>query len=1096
MGVQSNKYDMDALRTINKFTKNMKFKNWKYIISFLLFLLGNEVIEASVLITEVMTCNLSSHLDRGSWNFPGYVELYNSDSVAVSLKGYVFEHHNRTSKGKYKYKWDWTVSENVEIPAQSYVLLYFDKDSLVSMHSSRKLDSDGGIIYLRDANENLVDMITYQPMVAHIAYGFDSLGRDGYMLPTPGKVNMRSFGTLSERVDSLYFDGATPGIQEGEVSVSFKCNTERVKIHYTTDGSEPTENSPLWDDSALTVDTTVTIKARAYSDSLLPSEILVGTFIFMDEFHASCGGFSVPIVSISIDDKFYNDDSLGIAVLGVNGIIGNCTSYPANFNQDWKRTAAFEYIVDGKQVLSEEVEVGISGGCTRSYTEMPKSLKIKTGKKVGSGKEFFDYEFFKDRSGKKYDALKIRAGGNAYNAFFLRFRDGYFHSLAREMNVDYQAYQPVAYYLNGKYQGMMGLREHLDEGYIVSNYGLEEDALDMIKTNEVNSGDKIAYNALVSFLDNNDPQDSFYYEQASQMMDMEEYIDYVIIEQFSTNIDWPGNNIMCWRDRENGKFRWILYDMDATLGCSGSDVSVDPIKWCTGEVEERTWANNMKWKIVIFSNLIKNPKFRERYLNRWMMYLGTTLSSQNIKSVYDSLATEVSNEFCATFDGLSPLNCDGKTYLMGNANERIQTILSSLAENYGYTWNVGLKFSSNVENVRFVMNGEVVNKTSFSGYYFNGKRLRLEAYAPSNYKLTRWNLSFVDTSYSVNTEVLDIVLKKRCSITAVFEPIECQRPTVIINELCASTDSTSDGLVDDYGLYPDWVELFNYGEDTVNVAGLYLTDKLTKLTKYQIPYSYENTKIAPHDYLIVWADGKNFRGAMHTNFKLENAKGAQLALVQVCEDTTLIDQVSYVKMQSNGSYGRKNDGAENWRVFVPMLDSLSEGDVSFVTPMMENGSRNAFTLSCPMLDSVVKIYDGEPLAYEVMTHSAYHEDEAVVEYSVDSGANWSTVVPEIVDKGSLYVNVRATHPKYDTIECEYILYVKKPDVENELTKLLTANDEEMQGDEYRIYDIQGRLVRKSNTMDGLCDGLFGVYFISVLKETESLSYYRVFFKKE
>lgn len=106
MGVQSNKYDKDALRTINKFTKNMKFKNWKYIISFLLFLLGNEVIEASVLITEVMTCNLSSHLDRGSWNFPGYVELYNSDSVAVSLKGYVFEHHNRTSKGKYKYKWD------------------------------------------------------------------------------------------------------------------------------------------------------------------------------------------------------------------------------------------------------------------------------------------------------------------------------------------------------------------------------------------------------------------------------------------------------------------------------------------------------------------------------------------------------------------------------------------------------------------------------------------------------------------------------------------------------------------------------------------------------------------------------------------------------------------------------------------------------------------------------------------------------------------------------------------------------------------------------------------------------------------------------
>ena len=45
-------------------------------------------------------------------------------------------------------------------------------------------------------------------------------------------------------------------------------------------------------------------------------------------------------------------------------------------------------------------------------------------------------------------------------------------------------------------------------------------------------------------------------------------------------------------------------------------------------------------------------------------------------------------------------------------------------------------------------------------------------------------------------------------------------------------DSTS--VVDDYGRYSDWIEIFNTSQGTVNFAGCYLSDDRSDLRKCQI----------------------------------------------------------------------------------------------------------------------------------------------------------------------------------------------------------------------------------------------------------------------
>ena len=128
--------------------------------------------------------------------------------------------------------------------------------------------------------------------------------------------------------------------------------------------------------------------------------------------------------------------------------------------------------------------------------------------------------------------------------------------------------------------------------------------------------------------------------------------------------------------------------------------------------------------------------------------------------------------------------------------------------------------------------------------------------------------------------------------------------TVVINEFMADNNVA---VPSPYGNYPDWIELYNYGDYTVDLSGMYLTDDLADLT-WQFK---EGTKIGPKRYLLIWADGQPGRGALHTNFKVL-ANGGAIGLF-ASDGATLIDNVLYDKQLRDISYGRIPDGAASWR---------------------------------------------------------------------------------------------------------------------------------------------------------------------------------------
>jgi len=197
---------------------------------------------------------------------------------------------------------------------------------------------------------------------------------------------------------------------------------------------------------------------------MLPSNVVTRTYI--------CEDFDIPIPIVSISthpDNLYSDE-LGIFVRGVNGRAGLGQSTACNWNMDWDRPLNFEYLVDGKEVINQEVSVKRNGAYSRAYT--PYGFKIKAEKLLGDNR--FRYQFFRFKPHLRHKQLVFRSAGNDYNC---RVRDPSVQDIALRsgLNVDAQGYEPVVHFINGLYRGTINLREPNNKNFVFANYGYDDD---------------------------------------------------------------------------------------------------------------------------------------------------------------------------------------------------------------------------------------------------------------------------------------------------------------------------------------------------------------------------------------------------------------------------------------------------------------------------------------------------------------------------------------------------------------------------------------------------------------------------------------------
>ncbi len=147
---------------------------------------------------------------------------------------------------------------------------------------------------------------------------------------------------------------------------------------------------------------------------------------------------------------------------------------------------------------------------------------------------------------------------------------------------------------------------------------------------------------------------------------------------------------------------------------------------------------------------------------------------------------------------------------------------------------------------------------------------------------------------------------------------------LVINEFLASNDSC---CTDPSGDNDDYIEIFNYGTEAVDIGGYLITDDIGSYDDYyQIPSGNDSTIIQPGGFLLLWADKDSEEGVLHVEIKLSE-DGEEIGLFMP-DSFTVVDTLVFGSQTSDISFGRYPDGSETWQSMNPTPGTANTQELS------------------------------------------------------------------------------------------------------------------------------------------------------------------------
>ena len=653
-------------------------KTW---LSFLVCLptLATAATETSLCINEIMQSNVDCYMYNH--DFPdSWIELYNPTSAAIDIKGYYIGLSSDVSEA-----YQLPTTSSISVGSKKRVVIFCDK-AATGRHTNFRLESTSpGTIYLFNASKKQIATLSYPAMPApNIAYGRKSDGvKDNWgweLTPTPGTANKGGFSDvlLPEPVFSMKGQvmsspaSLTITMPEG----NYPADT---KIYLTTDGKEPTTASQSGTSFTFNINKNTVIRAKLISASALSRPSTGNSYIFHPR------ATNLPIVSILTDADYLYSSSEGIFSDAI-------TENEYNYNYDWRRPISAEYFdaTTGKAWFNQLGEVAVAGNFTREKPQ--KSMKLYANKRFGTKR--YNGTFWEEKpSVTKVKSFMLRNGGNFSGNS--RINDALIQRISGTglPNLDYQAYNGVIVYINGEFKGIFGQRERHDEDYTEANYNIEDIHLASHVSYFSTAPNKAigeAERAESTFGEvyNIYTKSSATYTQMDGLIDVDNFMKAMIAEMFSTNYDYPQNNVTIWRPLDNSmKWRWILYDMDFSFSAA-SGYEFNMFKYMLGSTSNGTLSKNdrFEWRarygdydaaeksnkvtdaIRIYTKMISFNTFREAFIDAFAVYLGDIFKPSVTIPFYEKMRAEIESEVEPTFLVYNPTST-GNTYIMGTGSD-------------------------------------------------------------------------------------------------------------------------------------------------------------------------------------------------------------------------------------------------------------------------------------------------------------------------------------------------------------------------------------------------------------------------------------------
>ena len=689
-------------------------------------------------------------------------------------------------------------------------------------------------------------------------------------------------------------------------------------------------NPAIWHMPTGRISCVKVVKARTYTPGQGLGDVYTNSYLIDED--GALNPASLPVISLSTDKENFFDYYSGIYVPGYTF---NGYSFTGNYEATGKiseRPIHFEYFEPQQpRILSMNIGTRIRGEWIRCLGQKALSLFARS---EYDSTNYFNHEFFpgylKTNSiglMNKFKRLILRNDGNNWGwQQTTMMKDATTQSLFDHLTLKYQAYMPSILFLDGEYWGIHNIRELPDERNIALTYNMNSDDITIIEHNldgdyQVAAGlesDFADFYSLHEYTSTQDLTDAANYNYLKTRIDVDNLVDFWAANFYTSRVN-VDHNCGFWKQSGNavdpnaapgfdGRWRWLAYDFDASMTNPSFNIiqylqSLDP---------------NNKY---LFFPMLANADFRHQFISRYADLLNSSFKTSRVVERINENRNRIEPEI------ERHIKRWGTPYTKNDWEAGIDSIIlfAQLRPGYAFTelqnYFTLASTSSLTVDVNDISQGKIKVNTiridselpganapayPWTGSYFKNYGVTLVAKAEPGFRFSHWEET------GLTSDSLTVLLAGDSIFTAVFEtdpdwhPVSY--PHLYINEISASNHS----VPDNYGNYPDWLEIFNPADSTVDLAGWYLSDELDDATKHRF-VSDDSTKIPAHGFILLYADNEPGQGSTHVSFKLD-AGGDNLVLTAP-DAFTIIDSVSFGFQVSDTSYGRYPDGSPSWEYF-------------------------------------------------------------------------------------------------------------------------------------------------------------------------------------
>ena len=394
-------------------------------------------------------------------------------------------------------------------------------------------------------------------------------------------------------------------------------------------GKPATKESPLI--SAIQVDSSMAIRCADFSGKFASPEI-IRTYILEKN-------PDVATVFLTTDPNSLFDPDTGIYMEGPNAEEKE-PHYGANYWLD-KEIPVFVELVEpdnNNPAFAQYAGLEIFGNWSRVHAK--KSVAITFREKYGDKRLY--YPLFPEFPELKiFKSFILRNFGNSFGHDYLR--DRLASSLSEGLGVDYQRGRYAIVYYNGKYFGLHDLRERSNEYYFETHYGINHNNINLLKANNsVSAGSANDYIALMDWLESHSLDNDSNYAYIASKIDLDNYINYMQVEIFINNTDWPGNNLKKWNSPNiQNQWKWFLYDLDFGFGyVPYRETNI----FDYALAETKNGYQNNPVHTFLFRNLMANEFFRMSFINRMVTLLYTNFKEDHILFNLNKMMSEIQSE--------------------------------------------------------------------------------------------------------------------------------------------------------------------------------------------------------------------------------------------------------------------------------------------------------------------------------------------------------------------------------------------------------------------------------------------------------------------